>query len=153
MISHACRITDHSFSSLLAKWYRIGMGMRLDSTEFMMIIKKTLCLLQNGICPHSTQSSDRMTEGILYCFGAAARARERVVTISGLDGMVLGAEGQGEGTGGLIKVTVVALSVSVLADTAEICGEGRGACGLALRRAADRRHRRQPRALLVMHDV
>jgi hypothetical protein len=77
--------------------------MRLDSTEYMMIIKKNRCLLQNGICPHSTQS-DRMTEGILYCFGAAARARKRVVTISGLDGMVLGAEGQGEGTGGLIKV-------------------------------------------------
>eukprot|EP01043_Picozoa_sp_COSAG02_P062081 COSAG02_NODE_8480_length_2555_cov_2.345277_1_plen_120_part_10 len=45
--------------------------MRLDSTEYMMIIKKTRCLLQNGICPHSTQS-DRMTEGILYYSGAAA---------------------------------------------------------------------------------
>ena len=70
--------------------------MRLDSTEFMMIIKKTRCLLQNGICPHSTQS-DRITEGIPYCSGAAARAREWLVTIGGLDAMVLGARASARG--------------------------------------------------------
>ena len=69
--------------------------MRIDSTEFMMIMKKTRCLLQNGICLHSTQS-DRMTGGIPYCSGAAARARERLVTI-GLDAMVLGARASARG--------------------------------------------------------
>ena len=69
--------------------------MRIDSTECMTTIKKARCLLQNGICPHSIQS-DRMTEGIPYCSGAAARARVWV-TIAGLDGMVLGARAKGRG--------------------------------------------------------
>ena len=70
--------------------------MRIDTTEFMMTIKKTRCLLQNGICLHSTQS-DRMTDGIPYCSGAAARARERLVTTGGLDAMVLGARASARG--------------------------------------------------------
>ena len=103
---HAESLISHSHQHD-AKWYRIRIGMRLDSTEFMMIIKKTRCLLQNGICLHSTQS-DRMTDGIPYCFGATARARERLVTIGGLDAMVVGAEGRSEGRG----ASIVALATS-----------------------------------------
>eukprot|EP01043_Picozoa_sp_COSAG02_P062791 COSAG02_NODE_8750_length_2456_cov_14.419569_2_plen_81_part_00 len=77
--------------------------MRLDSTEFMMIIKKSRCLLQNGICPHSTQS-DRMTKGgcTIPARPRATQAGGHELTIGGLDAMVMGAEGRSEGRGASI---------------------------------------------------